>query len=201
MTKKELREQYITKRNEISQAEKYKLDDLILIQFQTIALSGDMNMLLSFWPIESRNEVNTHSVIDFLMFRNPGLQVAYPVSNYKDHTMKAVLTSDDTEFVEKKHAIMEPLDGEEIAPKNIDIILLPLLAFDKNGYRLGYGKGFYDRYLATCKKDVLKIGFSYFEPVHSIDEVHTHDIKLDYCITPEAVYQFPNSPISQFRNL
>jgi 5-formyltetrahydrofolate cyclo-ligase len=190
MTKKELRNQYIAKRNELSHAEKYKLDDLILIQFQTIALSGDMNMLLSFWPIESRNEVNTHSVIDFLMFRNPGLQIAYPASNHMNHTMKAILTSDDTEFVEKTHAIMEPSQGDVIAPEHIDIILLPLLAFDKNGYRLGYGKGFYDRYLATCRKDVLKIGFSYFEPVDNIDEMHLHDIKLDYCVTPEAVYQF-----------
>jgi 5-formyltetrahydrofolate cyclo-ligase len=192
MTKKELRNIYIDKRNGLTHAEKYKLDDLILIQFQKVALPEDMSVLLSFWPIESRNEVNTHSIIDFLMFRNPGLQVAYPVSNYDDHSMRAILTDDDTEFVENRHGIMEPAKGKEISPKHIDVILMPLLTFDKEGYRLGYGKGFYDRYLEHCRKDALKIGFSYFEPVDHIDEVHTNDVQLDICVIPETIYQFPN---------
>jgi 5-formyltetrahydrofolate cyclo-ligase len=190
MTKKELRSTYLNKRNELTHAEKYKLDDLILIQFQKLSLAADMNTLLSFWPILEKNEINTHPIIDFLMFRNPGLQIAYPVADHRNHSMKAVLTDDDTEFVEKTHAIMEPVRGAEFPAKELDIVLVPLLAFDKKGYRVGYGKGFYDRFLATCKKEVIKIGLSYFGPSDSIDDIDALDIKLSYCITPETIYQF-----------
>jgi 5-formyltetrahydrofolate cyclo-ligase len=67
---------------------------------------------------------------------------------------------------------------------------MPLLAFDSKGDRVGYGKGYYDRFLAACRKDVLKIGLSYFPPVSSIDDIEIFDKKLDFCITPERVYAF-----------
>jgi 5-formyltetrahydrofolate cyclo-ligase len=72
----------------------------------------------------------------------------------------------------------------------LDMIFVPLLAFDTRGYRVGYGKGFYDKYLAGCSNDCIKVGFSYFGPVSSIDDHHEFDVPLDLCITPQNIYVF-----------
>jgi 5-formyltetrahydrofolate cyclo-ligase len=65
-----------------------------------------------------------------------------------------------------------------------------LFGFDKKGYRVGYGRGFYDRFLSRCRKDCIKVGFSYFEPVDEIEDVCSLDVKLNYCITHEKFYIF-----------
>ena len=77
-----------------------------------------------------------------------------------------------------------------LLPAEIDLVFVPLLAFDKKGFRVGYGKGFYDKWLAGCRPDCIKVGFSYFEPVESIDDRHEFDVPLNLCITPHNVYVF-----------
>ena len=189
MTKKELRKIYNEKRNQLTHSQKEKLDDLILIQFQKLSLP-DINIILSYWPMDGKNEINTHAITDFMMFRNPGIQIAYPVSDFASSEMKAILTNEDTEFKQNEYAILEPVSGEAISPDEIDMILVPMLAFDRAGHRVGYGKGFYDRYLQNTGDHVLKVGLSYFEAEEKIDDASDHDIKLDYCITPENIYDF-----------
>jgi 5-formyltetrahydrofolate cyclo-ligase len=120
----------------------------------------------------------------------PGLQIAYPVASFEDHTMKVLLVNDDTDFKKNKYGIAEPVNGTEIAAAAIDMIFVPLLAFDKQGHRLGYGKGFYDRFLPGCREDSIKIGFSYFEPLASIGDVSQFDVPLTTGITPENIYEF-----------
>ena len=98
---------------------------------------------------------------------------------------------DDEMFFEKnQYGIPEPTGGVAVRERDIDIVFIPLLAFDKSGNRVGYGKGYYDRFLSKCRKDVLKIGLSFFPPVDSIEDVDFFDKKLDFCITPERVYAF-----------
>jgi len=191
MTKKELRNIYNLRRNQLTHSQKEKLDDLILIQFQQLSLPH-INTLLSFWPMTGKNEINTHIITDFIFFRNPGLQLAYPVTDFSVCKMKAILTDDNTEFLQNEYSIPEPISGEELPPEEIDAILIPLLAFDERGYRVGYGKGFYDRFLSKCSKDIIKIGLSYFEPIDVIDDVDSNDIRMNYCITPDLIYQFHN---------
>lgn len=72
----------------------------------------------------------------------------------------------------------------------IDIAFIPLLAFDTEGNRIGYGKGYYDRFLAKCRKDIITIGLSYFPPLDKVDDIEFFDKKIDFCITPESVYAF-----------
>ena len=61
---------------------------------------------------------------------------------------------------------------------------------DEKGNRIGYGKGFYDTFLARCRPDTIKIGLSFFKPETRIDGVFKGDIPLNYCVTPEKVYTF-----------
>ena len=190
MTKHELRKIYKEKRLALSATERLKLDDLLLIQLQRLAFNNDIQVLMSFWPLESHGEMNTHLYTRYLELTIPDLKVTFPVIDAFANHMHAVAVNDDTEFVENKYGISEPQEGERIAPDEIDLLFVPLLAFDKNGYRVGYGKGYYDRFLQQCHKDVITVGFSYFEAVDKIEDTHQFDIPLDYCISPYKIYEF-----------
>jgi len=86
--------------------------------------------------------------------------------------------------------IPEPQNGLTVPPSEIEVVFIPLLAYDKKGHRVGYGKGFYDRFLSKCKPNTLKIGLSLFEPEEKIEGLDATDIPLDYCVTPVKVYEF-----------
>jgi 5-formyltetrahydrofolate cyclo-ligase len=191
MLKTEIRKIYKDKRMQLSPSQKEKLDDLLLIQFQKLPLPY-LQVLLSYWPIAAMNEVNTHGITDFIEFRNPGIRIAYPIADFTNCDMTAILVDDETEFIENEYGILEPMVADAISTDLIDVVLVPLLAFDSSGYRVGYGKGFYDKFLTDCKKDAIKIGLSYFEPVDRIEDTDASDIKLDHCITPDKIYDFTN---------
>jgi 5-formyltetrahydrofolate cyclo-ligase len=190
MTKKELRKIYKQQRVALSASERLKLDDLLLIQLQRVSFDQNIQVVMSFWPLENHGEMNTHLYTRYLELTIPDLKVTFPVTDSLANKLHAILINDDTEFVENKYGISEPRQGEEIQPGEIDLVFVPLLAFDKRGYRVGYGKGYYDRFLQHCREDVITVGFSYFEAVDKIDDIHQYDIPLDYCITPHKIYEF-----------
>ena len=95
-----------------------------------------------------------------------------------------------TVFAENRWGIREPVAGRTVDPSDIDIVIVPLLCFDTRGFRVGYGKGYYDRFLAKCRPDCLKAGVSLFPPIAAIDDVNRFDVKLDICVTPEATVKF-----------
>jgi len=189
MTKNHLRTIYKNKRNALSEGEKLKLDDLLLIQFQKFDLFKIKN-LLTYWPIENHNEPNVELMARFLRLMIPEIEIAYPIINADDHTMQAILANEKTHFKTNHWGITEPDGNIEIPALNLDLIFVPLLTFDQNGYRVGYGKGYYDRFLVNCKTDSVKIGFSYFEPVDQISDTNQFDVPLNYCITPQKIYEF-----------
>jgi len=190
MTKKELRETYRQRRTALSEKERLRLNDLLLIQFQQMDVPDDVNLLLSYWPLEEHGEINTFLMTDFLQFRMPGLQIAYPVANFDATTMQVMVVNDDTDFKKNKYGIAEPVNGTLVAAADLDMIFVPLLVFDEQGYRVGYGKGFYDRFLPACRTDSMKLGFSYFEPVSAIRDIDQFDVPLTTGITPGQIYEF-----------
>ncbi|QEC67332.1 5-formyltetrahydrofolate cyclo-ligase [Panacibacter ginsenosidivorans] len=189
MTKKELRKIYKEKRAAIPSKEKLKLDDVLLINFQRLYFE-DVAVLLTYWAKTDAQEPNTHLFSGFLRHSIPGLQLAYPKCDLNNYSMEALQVNEDTVYYSNQYGITEPKEGIIIEPAEIDLVFVPLLVCDNNGYRVGYGKGFYDRYLTRCRRDIIKIGFSYFDPVEKIDDKNDFDIPLDYCITPESVYEF-----------
>jgi 5-formyltetrahydrofolate cyclo-ligase len=189
MQKNEARNLYREKRLALSEKERMKLDDLLLIQFQSADLPF-IHALLTYWPIEENHEPDTHLFTEFLKFRNPEMKTCYPVSDFSTGIMQAALTDIDTPFVKTAINILEPQSTDFLPADEIDLVFVPLLAFDQSGYRVGYGKGFYDKFLAGCRPDCVKVGFSYFEPIDTIDGLHEFDLPLDLCITPQNVYVF-----------
>ena len=189
MLKSEAREHYKHERASLQNPEKAKLDDLILIHFQKVKLP-QLEYVLSYWPMDASKEINTHVITRYLEFKNPGLKILYPKTDFTKKDMKALLTDEDTIFKKNKFNIYEPENGEEINAFRIDLVLVPMLIFDKQGHRVGYGQGFYDRWLPNCRADCIKTGLCYFEPIEKVDDASHFDVTLNICITPRNIYVF-----------
>lgn len=81
-----------------------------------------------------------------------------------------------------KYGVPEPVNAKEVLEHKIDLVFVPLLISDIHNFRVGYGKGFYDRFLANCKPTAKFIGLNFFEPVLKIDDIHPLDISLHQVI-------------------
>ena len=141
-----------------------------------------------FLTIEEQKEINTEYILNILAGMDKNIVISK--SNFDSNTLKNYLLTDNTTLKKSKYNIPEPIDGIPIQNEKIEIIFVPLLAFDKKGNRVGYGKGFYDNFLKTCNEDALKIGLSFLEAEDIIEDTREDDIKLDYCVTPTRLYQF-----------
>jgi 5-formyltetrahydrofolate cyclo-ligase len=189
MKKEELRKIYREKRAALKQSELSKLQDLLLIRFQQAPLPF-ITVLHRFLPADGKNEVDTEPLANWLSFCNPGLVQLVPKVNTATNDLHHYLLTDDTILILNEWGIPEPEKGQEIAPDEIDLVLIPLLAFDETGHRVGYGKGYYDRFLASCRPDCIKTGLSFFPPSDNITDTNTFDIAMDFCITPDRIYEF-----------
>lgn len=189
MIKKELRKIYKEQRLSIASKDKLKWDDLMLIQFQQFDFSNAQT-LLTYWPMAHSNEPNTHLYSSYLRHTIPNLQMAYPVVDLATGSMQAILINEETVYHTSAYGITEPKEGAIVSPIDIDIIFVPQLIYDEQGFRVGFGKGYYDKFLAQCREDAVTIGFNYFEPINKIEDVNEFDIPLNYCITPQTIYEF-----------
>jgi 5-formyltetrahydrofolate cyclo-ligase len=141
-----------------------------------------------FLPIVKNNEINTWPIIEQMRLQCPDVRVAVPVTDAAQHILTHHHLTDKAVLVENSWGIPEPKDATIIQAQEVDIVLIPLLAFDTLGHRVGYGKGFYDRFLAECRSDVIKVGLSLEPPVESITDTNTYDIPLDYAIMPDGIW-------------
>lgn len=190
MQKQDLRKEYLQKRKALTEIEvegfSRKIHDWF---FRSIPVHAYAT-IHTFLPIKRNNEIDTWFIINTLQ-RGFATDIIIPRS-HDDGTMSHYLLTKDTIFEENQWKIPEPspVGSLQSSVFNIDLVLIPLLCFDKKGYRVGYGKGYYDRFLAECRPDVMKIGLSIFEPVDEISDVDEFDVKMDYCITPNRIWDF-----------
>ena len=116
--------------------------------------------------------------------------IVIPKSNFEDCSLTNFLLTDNTKIKTNHYDIPEPVDGIEVPNHKLDVVFIPLLAFDKKGNRVGYGKGFYDKMLKTCKPDCIKVGLSLFKAENEISDIYEGDQALNYCVTPNKIYSF-----------
>lgn len=187
MTKSELRKKYKALRNTLTATQ---LEDLSLsIANQVLKLPvWDFSFYHLFLTIEEQKEVNTDYILNILSGKDKHIVVSK--SDFKDGTMTHYLLTDSTVLKKNHYHIPEPVEGIEIPSEKLQVVFIPLLAFDKHGHRVGYGKGFYDRFLADCQPEIIKIGLSFFEAEDMIEDVFESDVKLDYAVTPNQIYTF-----------
>ena len=187
MTKKELRKTYKAHRKDLSENQ---IEDLSLsISNQLLKLPIWANSFYHiFLAIEEQKEVNTDYILNILSGKDKNILISK--SDFKTGNMKHFLLTDSTLIKKNDYNIPEPIAGIEISNDKIEVVFVPLLAFDSLGNRVGYGKGFYDRFLTNCKPETVKIGLSFFGPEVEISDVFESDVRLDYCVTPNKSYAF-----------
>jgi len=189
MDKKELRKLYRNKRNAISEQEVETWSIEIANQIIKLPI-WNYSYFHVFLSIVENKEVNTEFVFAILQGKNKISCVSK--SNFETNQMTHYLLTEQTIIKKNSYNIPEPISGKEVESSEIEVVFIPLLAFDKQGNRVGYGKGFYDIFLSNCKPNVLKIGLSYFDPEDVIEGINSQDIPMDYCITPKNIYCFKN---------
>lgn len=187
MKKQEARIIYKEKRTALSPLEKNRFDDLLLINFQKLQLPH-LFYVHSYIAATEKNEIETDHLLYYLEFRNPELKIVIPKMD--NSTLVHIEYNEQTETIVNKWGIVEPVNGKLVAENQFDLILVPLLSFDERGHRVGYGKGYYDKFLSKCRPNALKIGLSYFDAVPQFDDTDDFDIPLNYCITPHCNYEF-----------
>ena len=186
-TKQVLRGIYREKRLRLSANVLNQLNTGLLDGVKQLDFSNTQTIHL-FLPIAGNHEPDTMAIASWLRGAYPGVRLA--TSKTTPQTMSAVSWEPDATLTENQWKIPEPERCQPIAPEEIDALFVPLLAFDKKGHRVGYGKGFYDRFLSDCRPDVVKIGLSLFDPIEAISDLHPHDIPLSLCVTPTRKWVF-----------
>lgn len=188
-TKAALRQTYREKRLSLTPGMESRMQDMLLIRFQQLPLPF-VDTVHCYLPATSKKEPDPMPLVRFLAFRNPSLRVLVPVVNADGQTLSHYLLEEDTRLELNNWGIPEPADAEPADPREAQLVFVPLLAFDLHGHRVGYGKGFYDRFLAGLPEAAVSIGLSFFDPVERIGDTNTFDMRLHYCITPEHAYAF-----------
>lgn len=186
MTKEALRQHYKSLRASLDPSN--VVDQSIAIANQVLQLPiWEFTNYHIFLPIENKVEVDTSYLLSVLQGKDKSIILSK--SNFDTHTMQHILLQENTPIAVSKFGIPEPQKGIEVEASSIEVVFVPLLAFDKQGHRVGYGKGFYDRFLRQCGPNTRFVGLSFFAPENKIPSA-PHDIALDYCVTPKNTYTF-----------
>lgn len=190
MLKNELRKIYLAKRKSLSTDESADCAREISERFFNEFDLSKIKYLHIFLAIGRHNEIETSFIIKRLWNDFSEIKTCVPRVDKANDTLETIVYSPDSTIEVTSWGIPEVVGGETVEPKKIDAVIAPLLCFDKKGFRVGYGRGFYDKLLSRCRPDCQKIGLSYFAPVEEISDVESHDIGLDYCVTPEKIFSF-----------
>ena len=182
MTKDAYRKIYKVKRNNLTAIEIEQANHSIAKQLLEYICPN--TTIAIFLPIKRHNELDITSLLEQTHCR-----WAVSKSDFESGEMEFLVYENKNQLKENEWGIPEPILGKAIDPKEIDIIIIPMLICDTKGHRVGYGKGFYDRFLSRCRKDCKKIGVNYFPPVAYIEDIHEDDVKIDVLITPQQFYQ------------
>lgn len=187
MQKNELRKKYKALRKQFSTTEIEGMSMQIANQLLSLDI-WNYSYYHIFLPIFAQKEVDTEFVLHVLQGKDKHIVVSK--SNFEDGTLRHFLLTDQTKISINKWGIPEPDEKSiPIPEQSIEVVFVPLLAYDKKGNRVGYGKGFYDRFLQNAKPKVI-IGFSFFEPEITVIESDPYDIPLNFCVHPNGVEVF-----------
>ncbi len=185
-TKAELRIQYRRRREALNPQQ---IDDLsILIVNRCLELKlWDQSTYHLFMSFRKNNEIDTSLLLSVIQGKDKQPVIPKMVG---DHDLEHYLLLDQTPIKINQWGIPEPQSGIKIDSEQIEVVFVPLLIFDLQGHRVGYGKGYYDRFLAKCKPGTIKVGLSFFDPIERIKDIESHDIPIDFGVTPNKSYEF-----------
>lgn len=195
MTKKEARIHFKDLRSSIKSEEIEKMSERIRHLLFSRLMIHRYSPIHLYVPIKRNNEVDSLLILETLRRDfSPDIYISKSLENGELLHVKFDAT---TKLETNRWGIDEPMDltnslssdafFEEYKTEDI-LIFVPLLAFDKKGNRVGYGKGYYDRFLQHATKDTTIVGLSLFDPIELLEDTDAFDIKMHFCITPERVW-------------
>lgn len=190
MTKEELRKIYLQKRLSLSEPEYNQLNFQLFEKFFTSVDLSSVKILSTFLPLEKNKEPDTWPIIERIRKEFQNIRISLPRVNDQTGELENFIFQGRDQLQKNKWGIQEPKHGVPIDPVQFDLVLIPMLIFDKNGHRVGYGKGFYDKLLPRCKPSCYRVGLSFYPPVETIEDINDHDQVLTKVITPEKVFNF-----------
>ena len=188
MLKKELRAEYRQKRAELSENDVIDLSDRITFMLCQLFSKIRFNHVNCFLTCEEKKEVQTQGIINLLWSK--GKEVSVPYCDYEEKKMQCAELTSETLLENDEFNIPQPAQPFFAPPTQIDIVLVPLLSFDERGFRVGYGKGMYDRFLKTCSQNLITIGLSFFEEGKKISDCNENDVPMHYVVTPRHIYTY-----------
>lgn len=194
LTKAALRRAALSRRQALPRAEVAARGQLLRDQLFRHFPVAQWRWLHVFLPLARQNEPDTWPLIHRVWAGKLPVRLAAPVVQPDGISLKHYELTPATPLLASRWGIPEPVAGAttEVAPAQLDAVLVPLLACDRQGQRVGYGGGFYDRFLAQCRPDTLFIGLNILaeEPVAAIADVLPTDVPLHACLTPGGVWKF-----------
>lgn len=188
MKKNLARKVYLKKRRNLAKEQFNKLENETI--FNCIQLIKDLNpkVVHCYLPINNKHEINTELIFEYCWTNE--IKTVVPISNFKRNTMISASYTKQTKLLKNKYGIPEPLNPIIYFNEDIELVITPLVAFDKLGHRVGFGKGFYDRFFSICNPKIKKVGISLFEPINKIEDTNELDISLNHVITPRKIFNF-----------
>lgn len=174
---------------ELSEDERRSKNDAISAHLQKLDWS-DCRYLHVYRAIHRYNEPDIADFITWVKVNQPRIHVVVSRSNPLDSSMTHYIWDGETRFEINKWGILEPIGGKPVGDRLLDVVLVPMLVADGKGNRIGYGKGFYDRFLAQCRPDVRTVGISYFDTLDETIEAGYWDVPLTSIVTPGGFYSF-----------
>lgn len=192
MNKASLRIHYLEKRRTLTVDEVREDSSRIADRLIRLLARKPPYYLHIFLPYIVRNEIDTVLIGEAVKAQFPEVQLVVPRVVPGTRLLEHFLFTPDTPLLTNRWGLSEPdpHQAPPVDPELLDAVIVPLLVFDQRGYRVGYGGGYYDRFLPVCRPDALKIGVSLFEPVPQIEDVDEYDVRLDYCLTPHKTWRW-----------
>jgi 5-formyltetrahydrofolate cyclo-ligase len=188
MNKKELRLWLRRRRALLSEAEWRERNTEVLKLLKQEVERIQPKLIHSFLPKKGEKEPDVRPLLEQMK----DIIIAVPKTLPGTFQMQHFVYEGPSSVSLNPMGIPEPVEGTEpIDIKHIDLVLVPMLGFDLQGQRLGYGGGYYDRFLANeCRADVIKIGLSLLPPLEEPLAAEPHDVPLDAVICPVGVYRY-----------
>ncbi|MDQ0477009.1 5-formyltetrahydrofolate cyclo-ligase [Chryseobacterium sp. MDT2-18] len=186
MKKTEIRKIYLAKKEKLSKAEIEGFSKKIFSRFISEFQLKENQKVHCFLSIPGKGEVDTKEFLNYF-FEN---KIRVFVPKMINTKLIALEITKETTLIENSWGIKEPAGEEDCGVKDFDIIITPLLYSDHFGNRVGYGKGFYDRFFSEINPNAVKVGVSFFPPEEKVEDISAFDVPLDYLVTPTEILSF-----------
>jgi 5-formyltetrahydrofolate cyclo-ligase len=187
LEKGQFRKEILYRKRLLSEQEYQLRNNLMQALTQDFILDCGLNFIHTFLPMVKNREPDTFPLVHWL--REQGIRPVISRADFKNMKMYHYHFDNDVKLVNNRMGIPEPQAGNSCGLEHIQGVLVPLVAMDKQGNRIGYGKGFYDRLLAEMDPSVKKIGLILSEPFDNLPFSEPHDVRMDYAISPYQIYK------------